>query len=82
MMLGMIFVWPILLVLFLGMPLALGLGGYVLYRKAEQAGGLMPAAREATGTGYTRACPSCGRFLQQEWINCPYCGAEISQATR
>jgi hypothetical protein len=22
----------------------------------------------------TRACPNCGRFVQADWKNCPYCG--------
>ena len=81
-MMGMIFLGPILMLFFLAVPIGLALGGYSLYRKAEQTGGLMPAARQETATGYTRACASCGRFLQEEWINCPYCGAEVSRATR
>lgn len=82
MMIGMIFLWPIFMLFFLALPIALALGGYSLYRKAEQPGGLMPAARQETATGYTRACASCGRFLQEEWIKCPHCGAEISPTTR
>jgi len=25
--------------------------------------------------GPTHACPSCGRGVQADWKNCPYCGA-------
>lgn len=82
MMLGMMFLWPILLLLFLALPVGLALGGYLLYRRPGQIGSLMPAASETVAKGYTRACPSCGRFLREDWITCPHCGADISQATR
>jgi uncharacterized paraquat-inducible protein A len=82
MMLGMVFLWPILLLLFLALPAGLALGGYVLYRRSGQIGSLVPAATETAAKGYTRACPSCGRFLREDWISCPYCGAEISQDRR
>ena len=81
-MMGMMFLWPIVLLFFLALPIVLAVGAYLLYRKAEQTGGLMSAPRGATATGYTRTCPSCGRLLQQDWVKCPYCGAEIPQATR
>ena len=77
-MMGMMFWWPILL-LFLALPIALVIGAYLLYRQAGQTGGLMPARPEAAPMGYTRACTSCGRFLQEGWVRCPYCGAEILQ---
>ncbi|TKJ29536.1 MAG: hypothetical protein CEE40_07935 [Chloroflexi bacterium B3_Chlor] len=80
-MMGMMFLWPILMLLFLALPIGLALGGYLLYRKAGSTGGLMPVPSPARATGYARACPSCGRFLQEDWINCPHCGAEIPQAT-
>jgi len=76
---GMMFMWPIFLLFMLALPIALALGVYLLYRRTEQAGGLSPAARETTATGYTRACTSCGRFLQEDWVKCPYCGSEILQ---
>jgi len=81
-MMGMMFLWPIFLLFFLALPIALVVGGYLLYRKVEQRGGLMPARPEVAPTGYTRACPSCGRFLQEGWVNCPYCGSDILQATK
>ena len=79
-MMGMIFWWPIFLLFFLVLPIALVVGVYLLYRKAEQGGGLIPARPEVAPAGYTRACLSCGRFLQEGWVRCPYCGAEIFQA--
>ena len=79
-MMGMMFWWPIFLLFFLALPIALVVGAYLLYRKAGQTGGLMPARPEAAPTGYTRACTSCGRLLQEGWVNCPYCGSEIPQA--
>jgi len=79
-MMGMFFWWPILLLFFLALPIALVVGVYFLYRQAGQRGGLMPARSEAAATGYARACTSCGRFLQEGWVKCPYCGSEILQA--
>jgi hypothetical protein len=80
MMIGMMFLWPILLLLFLALPIGLAVGAYLLYRNGGQLGSLMPAAVETGIRGYSRACPSCGRFLQEDWINCPHCGAEVPQA--
>lgn len=79
-MMGMIFWWPIFLLFFLALPIALVVGAYLLYRKVEQTGGLMAARPEVAPMGYTRACPSCGRFLPEEWVTCPYCGNEILKA--
>ncbi len=79
-MMGMFFLWPIFLLFFLALPIALVVGAYLLYRKAGQTDGLMPARMETAPTGYTRACPSCGRFLQEGWVKCPHCGSEIAQA--
>ncbi len=76
-MMGMMFLWPIFLLLMLALPVGLGAGAYMFYRKAEQTGGPMPAPREAQASGYTRACASCGRFLQEDWVKCPHCGSEI-----
>lgn len=78
-MMGMIFWWPIFL-LFLALPIALGVGAYLLYRRAEPTGALMSVRPEVAPTGYTRACTSCGRFLQEGWVKCPYCGNDIPQA--
>ena len=78
-MMGMMFWWPIFLLLFLALPIALVVGVYLLYRQAEQTGGLMPARLEVAPAGYTQACLSCGRFLQEGWVRCPYCGSEIPQ---
>jgi len=76
-MMGMMFWWPIFLLLFLALPIALVVAAYLLYRQVGQTGGLMPARPEVAPRGYTRACPSCGRFLQEGWVRCPYCGSEI-----
>ena len=81
MMMGMIFLWPIFMLLFLALPIGLALGGYLVYRKAGSTGSLVPAVSPTRGTGYARACPSCGRFLQGDWTNCPYCGTQIPQVT-
>ena len=27
----------------------------------------------------THACPSCGRGVQTDWKNCPYCGAALAK---
>lgn len=81
-MMGMMFLWPVFLLLFLALPIALVGGGYLLYRKVEQTGGLTVARPEVASAGYIRACVSCGRFLQEGWVKCPYCGAEIPQATK
>jgi len=80
-MMGMMFLWPIFMLFFLALPIALAVGAYLLYRKAGQTGSLIPASRDAPAAGYARACPSCGRFLQEDWVKCPYCGADIPQAT-
>jgi hypothetical protein len=77
MMMGMIFLWPIFLLLFLALPVALAIGGYLLYRKADQSGALTVGLTQPAAATSTRACPSCGRLLQDEWIKCPYCGAVI-----
>ncbi|HAL61211.1 MAG TPA: hypothetical protein DCP08_02235 [Chloroflexi bacterium] len=74
------FLWPIFLLFFLALPIALVVGAYLLYWKTEQAGGLMPVRPKVAPTGYTRACPSCGRFLQEGWVKYPHCGSEIFQA--
>jgi hypothetical protein len=77
MMMGMIFLWPIFLLLFLALPVALAIGGYLLYRKADQSGALTVGFTQPAAATSTWACPSCGRLLQDEWIKCPYCGAVI-----
>jgi rRNA maturation endonuclease Nob1 len=76
---GMMFLWPIFLLFMLALPIALAVGAYLLYRAAEQTGGLKLGAKDSTETGYSRACTSCGRFLQEDWIECPYCGTKIKQ---
>jgi len=76
---GMMFMWPIFLLFMLALPIALAVGAYLLYRAVEQTGGLKLATRETTETGYIRACTSCGRLLEEAWIQCPYCGAKIPQ---
>lgn len=76
-MMGMIFLAPLFMLFFLALPIGLALGGYLLYRKAEQSGALTVAGRQPAAVVSTRACPSCGRSLQEGWIKCPYCGAEI-----
>lgn len=81
-MMGMFFFWPIFLLFFLALPIALVVGAYLLYRRTEPTVGLMPARLEVAPTGYTRACTSCGRFLQEGWVRCPYCGIEIGHATK
>ncbi len=81
-MMGMMFLWPIFLLLFLALPIGLVVGAYLLYRKAGQTSGLMPLRPEVAPGGYARACTSCGRFLQEGWVVCPYCGAEIPKATK
>lgn len=78
-MMGMMFFWPIFLLFFLALPIGLAVGAWLLYRKAEQTSGLVPARPEVAPIEYTRACPSCGRFLQEDWVRCPYCGGEIPQ---
>jgi len=78
---GMIFFAPIFMLFFLAVPIGLALGGYLLFRKAEQTGALSVGSRQPAAVS-TRACPSCGRFSQEEWIKCPYCGAELSPAPR
>ncbi len=80
-MMGMIFWWPILL-LFLALPIALATGVYLFYRQAEQRRGLISSRSEVALRGYIRACISCGRFLQEDWIKCPYCGSEVSHARK
>jgi len=77
-MMGMMFLWPIFLLLMLALPVGLGAGAYMLYRNADQTGAFMPSGRsEMAPIGHTRACPSCGRFLQEDWVKCPHCGSEI-----
>ncbi len=29
----------------------------------------------------TRPCPNCGRPVQADWRNCPYCGTALGQST-
>ena len=79
-MMGMMFWWPIFLLLFLALPIVLVVGAYPFYRKSEQTGLLTPVRSEVAPTGYTRACISCGRFLQEGSVRCPYCGSAILQA--
>lgn len=82
-MMGMMLLWPIFMLFFLALPIALGIGVYMLYRKAGQTGDPVASARaDMAPTGHSRACPSCGRLLQEDWVKCPYCGADILQAKR
>ena len=76
-MMGMMLLWPLFMLFFLALPIGLVLGAYLLYRKAEQSGGLTFGGRQPAAVVPTRACPSCGRSLQKGWIKCPYCGAEL-----
>ncbi len=79
-MMGMMFLWPVFMLFFLALPIALAMGAYLLYRRSGSTGGLMPVPGPVPTAGYDRACTSCGRSLQEGWIKCPYCGAEIPQA--
>ena len=79
---GMILFAPLFMLFFLALPVGLALGGYLLYRKAEQSGAFAVGGRQPAAVVSTRACTSCGRFVQEDWIRCPYCGAELSPATR
>ncbi len=78
----MMFSWSIVILFFVSLQLALGLGGYLIYRNTGQARGLMLAARDTTPMAYTRSSRSRGRLLQEDWINSPYYGAETPQANK
>ncbi len=64
---GMIFMWlvPISLILLVV------LGIVWLVRSIGDGGGLTPPAR---------TCPNCGRSVQVDWRNCPYCGETLTSA--
>ncbi len=37
-----------------------------------------PVASAASASGAVNApCPNCGRIVQADWNNCPYCGANL-----
>ncbi len=63
---GMIFTW----LFFIGFVTLTVLGVAWLVRTVG--GGVNPAA-----PGHT--CSSCGRGVQADWRNCPYCGASLGK---
>ncbi len=62
---GWFFMWLIPL----GFLLLLVLG--IAWLMKERGGSTPPAP--------TSTCPSCGRGMQPDWKNCPYCGASLSK---
>ncbi len=62
---GMMVMW----IFPLGFLVLVGLGIAWLVRSA---GGGSPAAAR-------RACPSCGREVQADWNNCPFCGTALAK---
>lgn len=73
---GMMFLWPIFMLLFLALPVAVVLGVYLMYQKAK------PASLGVPASSPVRACTFCGRFLQEGWVSCPYCGKEVLQSRK
>jgi len=63
---GMLFMWLIPIGLFV-----LTILGVVWLARAVGGGGNLVAPM--------RACPSCGRSVQTDWRNCPYCGTGLTQ---
>jgi hypothetical protein len=63
---GMLFMWLIPIGLF-----ALTILGVVWLARAVGGGGnpVVPG----------RSCPTCGRSVQTDWRNCPYCGTGLTQ---
>ncbi len=63
---GMFFMWLIPI----GFVVLTVLG--IAWIVRQVGGGTSPAA-----SGHT--CPSCGRGVQTDWKNCPYCGAMLAK---
>ncbi|HEY5901636.1 MAG TPA: zinc ribbon domain-containing protein [Anaerolineales bacterium] len=63
---GMLFMWLIPV----GFLVLLGLGIAWLVRSL---GSPTPPTPPAPG----RSCPNCGRSVQTDWSNCPYCGTAL-----
>ena len=61
---GMIFMWLIPI----GVIVLTGVGVAWLVRA-------IGSGTQSTITG--QSCPSCGRTVQADWQNCPYCGTQI-----
>jgi len=53
------------------------LGGIWLFRQVVPPQGFTTGAAPAPTP---RACPSCGRAVQVDWRNCPYCGTPLTPA--
>lgn len=79
---GMVLMWLIPLgVIFLVVA------GVVWLVRAIIGAGATPGGRAASAGGATisegttlagQSCPNCGRAVQADWINCPYCGQSLS----
>jgi len=67
---GMLFMWLIPI----GLVVLTGLGVARLVRAIGGGAGQSP-----NPLAPARACPSCGRGVQADWRNCPYCGAALTQ---
>lgn len=65
---GMIFMWLIPVSF-----LVLVVLGIIALVQALSASTNQDASAQAT-----QACPSCGKSVQADWHNCPYCGAAVS----
>lgn len=66
--LGALFMWLIPIIL-----IALLVLGVVWLVRAVGSG-------EGGPQRLVRSCPSCGRGVQSDWVNCPYCGTSIAEA--
>jgi hypothetical protein len=62
--LGMIFMWLVLIGV-----IALAVGG-IVWLVRELSGGSLAVAKSG--------CPSCGRDVRADWLNCPFCGQSLN----
>ncbi len=70
--------------IFTGLLVLLILGIFSLIRSLSRpqpgTAAAIPTSAPTTTHIASQGCPSCKRPIQEDWLHCPYCGSDLTQA--